>query len=208
MFLREIKNIIHKQWLITTSFGYANFVYEIRMVFHEIFICSNMGKPFDTPLDMGLNRLTANGAKRFLFPVRPEFVLKITKILLQRNPMKILQSLALCTLTCFNTYTSQKAVINVPIADLLGQSITTMRPNESPHTAYHAIAFCGGQINSTYACPRLHQLLYNDIIDVIKTTDDEAQIRIAHAFYVAPSAFAKATADIGGQAGTILDIKK
>lgn len=109
--------------------------------------------------------------------------------------MKILQALVLCTLTYFNTHTSQKAVINVPIADLLGQSIITMRPNESPHTAYHAIALCGGQINSTYACPRLHQLLYNDIIDVIKTTDDEAQIRIAHAYYVVPSAFAKATAD-------------
>lgn len=101
--------------------------------------------------------------------------------------MKLFQFFALCIVTYFSTYTSQKAVVNVPIADLLGQSITTIRPNQSPQTAYNEIALCGGQINSSYGCPRLHQLLYNDIIEVINNTDDEAQVRITHAYYVIPS---------------------
>lgn len=81
----------------------------------------------------------------------------------------------------------KKAVINKPIADLIGQPITTIRPHEAPHDAYNNIALCGGQINSSYACPRLHQLLYNDIVEVIKDTNDEVCISISQAYYLIPS---------------------
>jgi cell wall-associated NlpC family hydrolase len=105
--------------------------------------------------------------------------------------MKLIQSFILCLLTYFFSNASsnvpQKAIINVPIADLLGQPIATTRPNDLPQTAYNTIALCGGQTNSPYSCPRLHQILYNDIVDVVKTTDDEAYIRITHAYYVIPS---------------------
>jgi hypothetical protein len=81
----------------------------------------------------------------------------------------------------------QKAVINVAVADLIGQQITTMRPDQSPQEAYHSIALCGGKINSTYSCPRLHQALYNDIVEIIKIVDDEAYIRITQTYYLTSS---------------------
>lgn len=81
----------------------------------------------------------------------------------------------------------QKAVINIPIADLIGQQINTLRPDEPTEKAYNSIALCGGKTNFSYACPRLHQALYNDIVEIIKTTDDEAYIRIAQTYYLTPS---------------------
>ncbi len=81
----------------------------------------------------------------------------------------------------------QKAVINVPIADLIGQQITTLRPDQSSQTAYGSIALCGGKTNSSYSCPRLHQALYNDIVEIIKTVGDEAYIRISQTYYLTPS---------------------
>jgi hypothetical protein len=82
---------------------------------------------------------------------------------------------------------TQKAVINVPIADLIGQQITSMRPDQSPQTAYNSIALCAGKTNSTYSCPRLHQALYNDIVELIKIVDHEAYIRIPQTYYLTPS---------------------
>ena len=93
------------------------------------------------------------------------------------------------------TYSSQKAVINVAVADLIGNPIATIRPNEQTENAYHTIALCGVQTNSAFACPRMHQLLYNDIVEIIKIHNDEAYIHAPHAFYVSsssptPSSFA------------------
>ena len=76
------------------------------------------------------------------------------------------------TLASLNTHPAQKAVINVAIADLIGNPIIAIRPDEQPENSYKNIAICGGQTNSPFSCPRLHQLLYNDIVDVIKTTLD------------------------------------
>ncbi len=82
---------------------------------------------------------------------------------------------------------SQKAVICVPIADLIGQQITTLIPDISAEKAYATIAHCAGEIKSSIACPRLHQLLYNDIVEVITTSSEEACIRIPQTYYVTPS---------------------
>lgn len=85
------------------------------------------------------------------------------------------------------TCTSQKAVICVPIADLLGQPITTIFPDLPAEQSYNSIGMCATQITSLISCPRLHQLLYNDIIDVIKETEDEVCIQIPHAYYLTSS---------------------
>lgn len=82
------------------------------------------------------------------------------------------------------TYALQKAVINVPFTDLIGQPIQTIYPDKSPQAGYDEIV---RQAEPTRACPRLHQALYNDIVEVIKTTQDEACIRIAHTYYLIPS---------------------
>lgn len=92
-----------------------------------------------------------------------------------------------CIFIAQTTCTMQKAVINVPIADLIGQSMTTIRPNEPVEDAYNTIAFCGVQTHYSPYCTRLHQLLYNDIVEIVKSTDDEVCIRINHAYYLIPS---------------------
>jgi len=86
-----------------------------------------------------------------------------------------------------NLYSLQKAIINVPIADLLGQSITTIYPDKKTECAYEEIPFCSSQIHSAASCPRLHQLLYNETVDVIKSTDEEVCIQINNAYYLNPS---------------------
>lgn len=86
-----------------------------------------------------------------------------------------------------NIHPAQKAVINVPIADLIGNTIATVRPDEQTETAYNNITLCGVQTNSAFACPRIHQLLYNDIVEVIKTHNDEVCISTPHAFYLTAS---------------------
>lgn len=91
------------------------------------------------------------------------------------------------TSTCINLFSEEKAVISVPIADLIGQQITTIIPDIPAENTYATIAMCGGQIKSSIACPRLHQLLCNDIIEVVKAVDDEVCIRITHAYYLIPS---------------------
>jgi hypothetical protein len=77
-----------------------------------------------------------------------------------------------------------KAVINVPVADLLGQPIHTTHAALLPEQAYNNIPLCSNPINSLSACPRLHQALYNDIVEVIKTTEHEACIKITQSYYL------------------------
>lgn len=86
-----------------------------------------------------------------------------------------------------NLFSLQQGVINVPIADLLGQQIQSIWPQETAENSYRNLTICGGQINSPYACPRVHQLLYNDIVEIVKTTQDEMCIRIPQAYYLTSS---------------------
>lgn len=86
-----------------------------------------------------------------------------------------------------NVHALQKAIINVPIADLLGQPITAIRSDDSVDNAYKSIALCGEQTNAPYACPRLHQALYNDIVEVVKSTNEEVCVQITQAYYRIPS---------------------
>lgn len=95
--------------------------------------------------------------------------------------------LTLFFLFFYSTIDSYQAVINVPIADLIGSPIVTLRPDNQTETAYKTMATCGAQINSSFACPRLHQLVYNDMVNVIKTNNDEVCISTTHAFYLTPS---------------------
>ena len=87
----------------------------------------------------------------------------------------------------FCSIAEQKAVISVPIADLVGQPMADLLCTITPNDAYAAIPICGGATPSDYACPRLHQLLYNDIVTVEKYHKNEACIRIAHTFYITQS---------------------
>lgn len=101
--------------------------------------------------------------------------------------MKTLFLTLICLFFHYTLCTEQKGVINIPITDLIGHQITTLIPNAPAKESYGAIAFCGTNTNSALACPRLHQLLYNDIVNIIKIVDDEALIHIPQAYYLIPS---------------------
>jgi len=104
--------------------------------------------------------------------------------------MKLIQATILYSMWFalpYHIIAQQKAVINVPVADLVGQQMTTLIPDTSAQKLYAQIPICTGEIKSSIACPRLHQLLYNDIVDVLKIVDDEACIRISHGYYLIPS---------------------
>lgn len=80
----------------------------------------------------------------------------------------------------------QKAVICVPIADLVGQPIHTIYPEQPSDDSYNSLPVCGEK-NIGYACPRLHQLLYNDVVEIIATKNDETCINISNIFYITPT---------------------
>src|SRR5579872_3052169 len=56
----------------------------------------------------------------------------------------------------FPSHAYDKAVISVPIADLLGQPAHNIYPEQSSDKSYNMLPVCGEK-NNGYACPRLHQ---------------------------------------------------
>lgn len=76
---------------------------------------------------------------------------------------------------------SKKAIINTPIADLIGQQIKKTS-STSAEQVYRNLPVCSGEIETLCTCQRLHQLLYNDIVTVTKVIQDEACINISHAY--------------------------
>src|SRR5437660_525043 len=88
-----------------------------------------------------------------------------------------------CNIFAITLCAPQKAVICVPIADLVGYPLAASQPQKSITDIYNSIPVSGENINGYLGCIRLHQLLYNDVVDVIKMTPDEVCISINHAFY-------------------------
>lgn len=78
-----------------------------------------------------------------------------------------------------------KAVVIAPIADLVGAPIQTFFPNSTtPAQAYNDLAVCGRTPAAYSYCPRLHQLLFNEMVTVVKEQDDEVLLKIPSCFYV------------------------
>jgi hypothetical protein len=76
----------------------------------------------------------------------------------------------------------EKAVICVPIADLLGEPMHKIYPGQLVTNSYDNLPVCD-KTNTRYACPRIHQLVYNDIVDIVETKNDETHIQISQLFY-------------------------
>ena len=58
----------------------------------------------------------------------------------------------------------QKAVVLVPVADLVGDPLGSLGPAAG---LYHQLPVCGGK-QHVKSCKRIHQLLFNEIVDIIK----------------------------------------
>lgn len=74
----------------------------------------------------------------------------------------------------------KKGVVQVPLAHLVGQ------PLGADH-AYHQLPVCGGALNPYVSCPRMHQLLLHETMDIIKEEGEELLIDIPHIFFVTES---------------------
>lgn len=75
----------------------------------------------------------------------------------------------------------EKGIVIVPVADLVGQSLASS--DSLPVRArYHGIPWAADRSDHT-SCPRIHQLLFNEIVEIVEKKDDEVHIKIPHAFY-------------------------
>ncbi|TET06239.1 hypothetical protein E3J79_02715 [Candidatus Dependentiae bacterium] len=75
---------------------------------------------------------------------------------------------------------AKKALVIVPVADLVGQPLST----SNVLFTYHNIPLAAGTPKQSAVCPRLHQLLFNEIVDVIEEQDDEVQVNIATVYHL------------------------
>ena len=89
--------------------------------------------------------------------------------------LHLLLATNMCTLT-------QKAVVTVPVADLVGQPMQTIHPDRTANTSYDQIPLSTKKPG--LACPRMHQLLYNEVVEIVRTTGDEVCVRIPNIFYM------------------------
>lgn len=70
-----------------------------------------------------------------------------------------------------------KALVVVPVADLVGQPFGHAHNEKS----YNSIPLCGKK--GSFACPRINQLLFHEIVTVIGHQHDEVHIKIPHMFF-------------------------
>lgn len=74
---------------------------------------------------------------------------------------------------------SEKGVILVPVADLIGEPLSA-----HPINLYDHLPLCSQKLNTKNSCPRLHQSLYNEIVIILKEKGDELLIAIPQLFYI------------------------
>lgn len=94
-----------------------------------------------------------------------------------------------CFLSCFSAYSSNKAVVIVPVADIIGSPIKHFSLAPSVKEAYELIGICGAPNQSSDGSPRIHQLLFNEVVDIVTDEQtlenaDEVCIRFEGAFFI------------------------
>lgn len=86
-------------------------------------------------------------------------------------------SAALCQQTV-RSFSSYQAVTLVPVADLVGSALANTRD-------YAALPICGGKPKVFSTCKRLHQLLFNEIVEVTRELNGQVEVTLPHIFFVA-----------------------
>jgi cell wall-associated NlpC family hydrolase len=77
-----------------------------------------------------------------------------------------------------------KALVIEPVVNLIGQPICAFYSTIPVTKAYNEIPLCASELNRWTSCPRLHQLLYNEVVDIIELHTHEVKVRIPNLFYV------------------------
>ncbi len=77
---------------------------------------------------------------------------------------------------------AQKGIVIVPVADLVGQPMKSFYKNQPAQVSYRKLPWAAFSTHFE-ACPRIHQLIYHEIVDIIDQKNDELQIAIPQTFY-------------------------
>lgn len=86
-----------------------------------------------------------------------------------------------CFLFSINSFSMQKGLVIVPVADLLGEPLC----NGSSVT-YDTLPLCG-TTPACKGCPRLHQLLFNEIVTILDEKNDQFYIEIDTVYFITTS---------------------
>lgn len=73
-----------------------------------------------------------------------------------------------------------QALVKVPLCDLISDSCKSICDNKNVVVYYNNLPLCGQQIKD---CPRIHQLLYNEIVTIIEEKGDECLVKVPSIFY-------------------------
>lgn len=69
---------------------------------------------------------------------------------------------------------ARKALVIVPVADLVGEPIKTFGLGSTNKESYDAIALCGSANASSVGAPRIHQLLFNETVEILHDEPTQA----------------------------------
>lgn len=94
-----------------------------------------------------------------------------------------------CFLSYFSLLSVNKAIVIVPVADIVGTPIKHFALAPTIKDSYQAIGICGAPNHSSTGSPRLHQLLFNEMVEIITDEQtlemsDEVCIRFEGAFFI------------------------
>ena len=78
----------------------------------------------------------------------------------------------------------KQGVIIVPVADLIGERICTQRAQDTHGLGYSTLPAATGPAPHTSSCLRLHQVLFNELVNIMEETADEIRISVPNVFYL------------------------
>jgi hypothetical protein len=81
--------------------------------------------------------------------------------------------------TMWTTVQSYQAVTIVPVADLVGE------PHYATVSWHRTLPICWAQ--HPKVCPRMHQILYNEIVTVLEEQNDKVLVKVSNLFFSTPS---------------------
>jgi hypothetical protein len=77
------------------------------------------------------------------------------------------------------------ALTITPVADLVETSTQTLFQNIEPKSVYDFLPLCGGYTPApSFTCPRVHQLLFNEVVEVVQERGEEILVRIPNAYHL------------------------
>jgi len=92
-----------------------------------------------------------------------------------------LPSIIIIILTITTISLGKKAFVAVPVTDLVANPVAS---DSSTSLFKKYGAFPLESIKGTFYCKRIHQLLFNEVVDIIEETNTEVKITIPNCFYI------------------------